>query len=119
MVDKIIAAIAELRAVARSEHDERRARVADRLDELFADATDVHSLQEAAAEDVGMYSGGTGSFQDVGSPASAHVVDELYVALERGRSWPLRNTGPTHLDLRSLESRPPYLSYDGLRVPER
>lgn len=38
--DGIIVSIAELRAVARLEHDERRANVADWLDDLFAGVTD-------------------------------------------------------------------------------
>ncbi len=83
--DEIIAATAELRTVARSEHDEARAHVADWLDEQFAGVTDEHSLHEAAADGLSLYRGGMGSFQDVGSSASAHVVGELYVALQRGR----------------------------------
>jgi hypothetical protein len=84
--DEIIAAAAELRTVAQSEHDEARARVADCLDEQFAGVTDEHSLHEAAAEGLGLYRGGMGSFQDVGSSASARVVGELYVTLQRGRT---------------------------------
>lgn len=95
--DEIIVAVAELRAVAQSEHDERRANVADWLDDLFADVMDEHSLHEAAAEGLGMYRGGMGSFQDVGSAASAHVVGELYVALQRGRT----------LGAESVASEPP------------
>ena len=86
MVDKIIAAIAELRAVAQSEHDESRAHVSDWLDERFADVTDEQDLYEAATEALTLYRGGMGSFQDVGSAASAHVVRGLRAALEHGRT---------------------------------
>jgi hypothetical protein len=84
--DEIIAATAELHTVAQAEHDEQRAHVADWLDERFAGVTDEHSLHEAAAEGLSLYRGGMGSFQDVGSAASAQVVGELYVALQRGRT---------------------------------
>jgi hypothetical protein len=84
--DEIIAATAELRRVAQAEHDERSASVADWLDGRFAGVTDEHSLHEASAEALTLYRGGMGSFQDVGSAASAHVVGELCVALEHGRT---------------------------------
>ncbi|MBG6189088.1 hypothetical protein IWX64_000008 [Arthrobacter sp. CAN_A212] len=47
--------------------------------------TDEQNLHEASARGLSLYRGGMGSFQDVGSSASAHVVGELYVALQRGR----------------------------------
>lgn len=83
--DDIIAAIADLRAVARIEHDERRNHVADWLDGLFADVMDANGLRKAAAEALTLY-GGAGSFADVGSTESARVVDKLAGTLERGRS---------------------------------
>jgi hypothetical protein len=85
--DEIVAAIAKLRSVAMSEQDERRAEVADWLDGLFAGVTDEHALHEAAAESLTVYRGGMGSFGDTGTNASSHAVDELFVVLERGRTW--------------------------------
>ena len=83
---EIISAIVEVRTVARSEHDERRHHAADWLDGLFVDATDAHSLREAAASALSLY-GGAGSFADVGTAESAHAVDNLLRALRGGRSW--------------------------------
>lgn len=84
--DEIIAATAELRTVAQAEHDKFRARVAGWLDDLFSGVTDERDLHEAVAKALTLYRGGDGSFQDVGSAASAHVVHELGVALLRGRT---------------------------------
>jgi hypothetical protein len=84
--DDTIAAVADLRAVARIEHDERRNHTADWLDGLFADVIDASGLREAAAEALTLF-GGAGSFADVGSAESARVVDKLAGTLEPGRSW--------------------------------
>ncbi len=59
--EDIIAVVADLRAVARTEHDERRTHTADWLGGLFADVIDANSLREAAAEALTLY-GGAGSF---------------------------------------------------------
>lgn len=84
--DEILSAIAEVRAVARSEHDEQRTNTADWLVGLFVDVTDVHSLREAAASALSLY-GGAGSFSDVGTAESHHAVSQLADTLRRGRSW--------------------------------
>lgn len=84
--DEILSAIAEVRTVARSEHDEQRNHAADWLDELFIDVTDKRGLREAAATALTLY-GGWGSFSDVGTSESAHAVDRLAIALKHGRTW--------------------------------
>ncbi|MFJ6418256.1 DUF6966 domain-containing protein [Paeniglutamicibacter sp. NPDC091659] len=84
--DEIVSAIAEVRFVARSEHDEHRAHAADWLEEQFIDAKDGHALREASAKAFTLY-GGMGSFSDVGTASSAHAVDRLAAALRHGRSW--------------------------------
>ncbi|WP_104044041.1 hypothetical protein [Arthrobacter sp. ZGTC412] len=84
--DEIISAIAEVRAVARSEHDEQRNRTADWLDALFVGVTDAGALRAAAADALSLY-GGNGSFSDVGTAESHHAVTQLGTALRRGRSW--------------------------------
>jgi hypothetical protein len=88
--DEIISAIAEVRAVARAEHNEARNKTADWLDGLFVGATDAGNLREASARALTLY-GGAGSFADVGTAESGHAVDKLAGALESGRSWFLRN----------------------------
>lgn len=89
--DEILAAIAEVRSVARSEHDEQRSHAADWLDEQFIDATDGPALREEAAKALALY-GGMGSFSDVVTADSSHAVDRLAEALQRGRSWFPRNS---------------------------
>lgn len=87
---EIVSAVAEVRAVARAEHDESRQMTADYLDAEFAGITDARSLRAAAA-DVQVLYGGAGSFSDVGAAESARAGDGLWDALQRGRSWFLRN----------------------------
>ena len=82
--DEIIAAAAELRAVARAEPDKQRIEVADWLDEQFIDIADPGVLLEATRNALTLYQGGIGSFQDVGTAASAHAVSRLRSALVRG-----------------------------------
>lgn len=89
--DEIISAIAEVRSVARAEHDQRRNHTADWLDEQFTGVTDPRTLRTAAAKALTLY-GGWGSFSDVGTADSARAVDRLANALRRGRSLFLRNT---------------------------
>jgi hypothetical protein len=84
--DDVVSAIAEVRAVARAERDDRRNHTADWLDRLFVGVMDANGLREAAAEALTLY-GGMGSFSDVGTAESARVVDNLAGALQRGRSW--------------------------------
>ncbi|PPG34101.1 hypothetical protein C5C41_14250 [Rathayibacter sp. AY1E9] len=88
---EITAAVAEVRDVARSEQDGARARVADRLDELFAGATTRRDVRAAAADALGLW-GGAGSFSNVGSAEADHAIRRLYRALRAGRSW-LLHTG--------------------------
>lgn len=90
--DEILAAVAELRAVALSEQDQQRTHVADRLDAQFTGVSDRRALREAARGALTLYQGGSGSFRDVGSEASSHAVNRLHGALRRGRSWFLRNS---------------------------
>jgi hypothetical protein len=90
--DEIIAATAQLRAVARLEQDKQRSQVADWLDVQFVGVTDRRVLREAATEALGLYRGGMGSFQDVGTEASWNAVKRLRLALQRGRSWFLCNS---------------------------
>lgn len=97
--DEIVAATAELRAVARSEHDTQRDHVADWLDGQFIGITDRRVLRQAASDALSsLYRGGMGSFHDVGTEASSRAVRRLYLALRRARSWflhPSRSTTPT------------------------
>ena len=79
--DEIVSAIAEVRAVARAEHDESRQMTADYLDAQFADITKVRALRAAAADAQALY-GGAGSFSDVGSAESARAVDGLWGSAE-------------------------------------
>ena len=82
--DEIIAAAAELRAVARAEQDKQRTEVADWLDEQFIDIADPGVLLEATRGALTLYQGGMGSFKDVGTAASDHAVSRLRSALVRG-----------------------------------
>ena len=84
---EIISAIAELRVVARSEGDGPRDQASDWLEQLFAGIEDQQALRRASARGLGLYRGGMGSFQDVGSAGSSKAVSRLRVALRRGRSW--------------------------------
>ncbi|POH61163.1 hypothetical protein [Arthrobacter glacialis] len=83
--DDILVAIAEVRTVARSEHDEQRNSTADWLDGQFIDVTDARTLRAAASNALTLYAG-MGSFADVGTAASAHAVDQLADALRHART---------------------------------
>lgn len=91
VLDDIISAIADVRAVAEAQGDESRKYTAGYLEGLFVDVTDRRSLRRAAGRALGVYSGGSGSFSDVGGPEQYRVIEQLRVALRRGRSWFLRN----------------------------
>ncbi len=82
--DEIIAASAELRAVARTEEDEHRIQVANWLDDQFIDVTDRQALFEATRDALALYRGGMGSFQDAGTAESSQAVNRLRAALMRG-----------------------------------
>ena len=84
--DEIISAIAEVRAVARSERDDQRKSTADWLDEQFIDVMDGRGLREASANALALY-GGAGSFSDAGTAESHQAVNQLAHALRRGRTW--------------------------------
>lgn len=91
--DEILAATAEVRAVAQLEQDKPRAHAADWLEEKFTGIADRRALREAASDALSsLYRGGMGSFQDVGTEASSRAVRRLYLALRRARSWFLRNS---------------------------
>jgi hypothetical protein len=83
--DEILAAIEQVRAVARSEHDGQRKLAADWLGEQFTDVTDRRGLREAASNGLRLY-GGMGSFADVGTAESAEAANRLGAALRCGRS---------------------------------
>jgi hypothetical protein len=85
VMDEILAALEEVRTVARSEQDAQRKHAADWLGEQFADVTDRRGLREAASNGLRLY-GGMGSFADVGTAESAQAVDRLGAALRHGRS---------------------------------
>lgn len=82
--DEIIAAAEELRAVARAEQDKQRIGVADWLDDQSIDIADLGALLEATRNALTLYQGGMGSFQDIGTAASAHAVSRLRSALVCG-----------------------------------
>lgn len=86
VLKEILAAIDMVRTVAQSEQDKARNHAADWLDEQFSGVTDGQALCEASAEGLRLYRGGTGSFQDVGTAASADAVARLHSALKRGRT---------------------------------
>ncbi|ACL38943.1 hypothetical protein Achl_0948 [Pseudarthrobacter chlorophenolicus A6] len=90
--DEIIAVAAELRAVARSEQDKQRIEVADWLDEQFIGISDPRVLREATRNALTLFQGGMGSFQDVGTEASAHAVSRLRSALVRGLDTGVRDS---------------------------
>jgi hypothetical protein len=90
--DEIIAAAAELRAVARAEQDKQRIEVADWLDEQFIGIADPRVLLEATRKALTLYQGGMGSFQDVGTGASSHAVSRLRTALVRGLDNEVRDS---------------------------
>jgi hypothetical protein len=82
--DEIIAAAADLRAVARSEQDHQRNHAADWLDGLFIGITGSRALHEATRTALPLYQGGMGSFQDVGTEESSQAVSRLRAALVHG-----------------------------------
>jgi hypothetical protein len=82
---EILAAIEQVRTVARAEQDEQRKHAADWLGEQFTDVADRSGLREAASNGLRLY-GGMGSFADVGTAESAQAVDSLGAALRCGRS---------------------------------
>jgi hypothetical protein len=84
--NEILAAVSEVRSVARNEDDEHRQHTANWLDEQFSGVTEPRELREASARALGLY-GGMGSFSDVGTAASHRAVRRLADALHRGRSW--------------------------------
>jgi hypothetical protein len=90
--DEILAAVAELRAVARAEQDKQRIEVADWLDEQFIGIADLRVLLEATRNALTLYQGGMGSFQDVGTRASSHAVCRLNTALVRGLDDEVRDS---------------------------
>ena len=90
--DEIIAAVAELRAVAGAEQDKQRLEVADWLDEQFVGIADPRDLLEATREALTLYQGGMGSFQDAGTAASSQVAGRLRTALLRGLNIRLTST---------------------------
>jgi hypothetical protein len=90
--DEVIAAVAELRAVACAEQDKHRIEVADWLDEQFMDLADPRALLEATRNALTLYQGGMGSFQDVGTGASSQAVSRLRTALVRGLDIEVRNS---------------------------
>ena len=90
--DEIIAAAAELRAVARAEQDKQRIEVADWLDEQFIGISDPRDLLEATRNALTLYQGGMGSFQDVGNGASSHAVSRLRSALVSGLDAGVRDS---------------------------
>lgn len=87
--NEILAAVAEVRSVARDEDDEHRQHTANWLEEQFGGVTEPRELREASARALGLY-GGMGSFSDVGTEKSHQAVRRLADALHRGRSWFLR-----------------------------
>jgi hypothetical protein len=90
---EIIAAIAQVRAVARAEQDEQRSHAADWLDELFINIMGEHRLREAAAEALTLY-GGMASFSDAGTAESSFAVEQLGIVLRRARTWSTRDQAP-------------------------
>lgn len=90
--DEVIAAVAELRAVARAEHDKPRQEVADWIEEQFIGIADPRVLLDATRNALTLYQGGMGSFQDVGTEASSHAVSRLRTALVRGLGAEVRGS---------------------------
>lgn len=89
--NEILAAIEELRSVAKSGEDTRRYDVAEWLYPQFTGVSERRVLRAAAANGLSLYRGGMGSFQDVGYADMDHAVNRLHRALRRGRSWFLHN----------------------------
>ncbi|GAA4896665.1 hypothetical protein GCM10025789_13090 [Tessaracoccus lubricantis] len=88
-LDGVRRAIEQLRDACAVDGDSRRASTADWLEGLFADVAGADALRRRAREALALYSGGTGSFQDVGSAAMAGAVDALYASLRAAsrRLW--------------------------------
>lgn len=78
---EVLRAVEQLREACAVDEDARRASTATWLAELFAEVTDAGSLRQSAREALTLYTGGAGSFQDVGSSTMAASVDELHSAL--------------------------------------
>lgn len=75
------AAIEQVRVAAAAGEDPRHAATANSLETLFAHVTSADELQRAARQATRLYTGGMGSFQDVGSATLAAAVDKLNSAL--------------------------------------
>lgn len=70
-------AVEQLRDAGAMESDARRASTAVWLEGLFADVASAEELEQSARQGLTLFSGGMGSFQDVGSATMAGAVDEL------------------------------------------
>ena len=88
---EIHAAIAKLHRAAAHDQDLRRDHVASWLDDLFVDIKTREQFSEASGEALGLYRGGMGSFQDVGTAVMAEAVDGLNRALHAAQAWLLRS----------------------------
>lgn len=88
---EIHAAIAKLHRAAAHDQDSRRDHVANWLDDLFVEIKAREQLSDASDEALGLYRGGMGSFQDVGTAVMAEAVDGLNRALHAARTRVLRN----------------------------
>ncbi|HLS49879.1 MAG TPA: hypothetical protein VK024_07775 [Actinomycetaceae bacterium] len=67
-------------AAAAGEHPQH-ADTADSLEALFADISSAEEFHRAVRQATRLYTGGMGSFQDVGSAAVAGAVERLHSAL--------------------------------------
>ncbi|MCH1882521.1 hypothetical protein [Agrococcus sp. ARC_14] len=85
-LDDVRRAIAQLRAACAADGDARRASSADWLGGLFEDVADAESLQQSARQALGLYTGGMGSFHDVGTATMASAVDALRTTLHSARN---------------------------------
>lgn len=85
----LAAAVAQLRDAAEQDRDERRARVADRVEQRLAGVDGPRELRAAVADVMRIYQGGMGSFQDVGTSVMQRAVSDLSWALRRAR-WSRR-----------------------------
>ncbi|MDQ0613459.1 hypothetical protein QF046_001100 [Microbacterium sp. W4I4] len=80
-LDDVHRAVAELRDACAADGDTQRRSTADWLEGLFADIADAEALRRCARQALALYSGGMGSFRDVGSAKMAAAVDTLHSAL--------------------------------------
>ncbi|MGP6173632.1 hypothetical protein [Corynebacterium sp. A21] len=88
-LDDVHRAVEQLHDACAIDGDSRRASTAAWLDGLFADVVGEKTFRQKVGQALMLYTGGMGSFQDVGSATMAAAVDALHSALRAAaRAYP-------------------------------